>query len=232
MNRVYLTVSDVFNMAFATFKANALFLIVVTVLVGMIGGVASSPQQIFQMFLEPAIQKQEWGTVASMAGLMGVFGFIAFIVASFFEMNRIKILLNVYDGIPADYGDLFKNFDKFFNFLLGYLLYSLIVFAGFLLLIVPGIVWAIKYGFTTYLIVDQEMSPMEAIRASGEMTRGYKMDLFVMGLAMGGIMIIGFLACCVGALATTPIVNLMWTDCYRRLIPVEHVEETFIPAGY
>jgi len=222
---VYLTVSETFNRALEIFKKNALFLIVLTLIISVISGVISSPSQLANTFLEPALKKQNWGMVGMLGALMGGVTIVGTIVGAFLTMNRIKIFLRIYDGETADYADLFRDFNQFLNFLGGYMLYGLIVAAGFMLLIVPGVYWALKYSMTTYLMVDQGLSPMEAIRKSGQLTDGHKGELFVIVLAMFGIILVGMLACCVGVLAASPIVEMMWTDCYRRLMPAETATE-------
>ena len=108
--------------------------------------------------------------------------------------NRFKIE-------PA-YGMLKKNY---FNVLLASLLSDVIIGIGFVLLIVPGIIFAIRLAFVPYLATEKEMEPVEAIKKSWEMTRPYAWRIFFMALLAIPILIVGFILIGVGV-----IVSLMW----------------------
>jgi uncharacterized membrane protein len=64
------------------------------------------------------------------------------------------------------------------------LLYGLIVFAGFILLIVPGIIFAMQYSQAIYIMAEnKDLDIFDALRKSREMMIGYKLDLFVFYLS-------------------------------------------------
>jgi uncharacterized membrane protein len=88
---------------------------------------------------------------------------------------------------------------------------------AFILLIVPGVIWAIKYQFYGYLIIDKKMGVMEALKKSAEMTDGIKLDLFGLGLVLLGVIILGALVLGVGLLAAIPTVWLATAYVYRKL---------------
>lgn len=57
------------------------------------------------------------------------------------------------------------------------------IFLWTLLLVVPGIIAAISYSQTFYIIAeDSSIGPMDALRKSREMMDGYKWKYFEMGL--------------------------------------------------
>ncbi len=56
----------------------------------------------------------------------------------------------------------------------------LIVAAGLVLLLIPGIIWNCKYCFSIISVLDKRLSPFRAIKYSGEITYGYKAKLFVL----------------------------------------------------
>ena len=86
------------------------------------------------------------------------------------------------------------------------------------MLIVPGVIWAIKYQFFAYLIVDKKMGPWEAIQKSGEMTAGNKGNLFLLGLILALINIAGAICLLVGLFATIPTTMLAIVYVYRKLL--------------
>ncbi len=58
------------------------------------------------------------------------------------------------------------------------------IFLWTLLLIVPGIIKAYEYSFTERILIDNpQMSSKEAFIKSREMTKGHKLNLFVLGLS-------------------------------------------------
>ena len=58
------------------------------------------------------------------------------------------------------------------RFVIGSILYVIIVFVGFLLLIIPGIYLAIKYQFFAVCIFDKDVSTVEGLKMSGRITKG------------------------------------------------------------
>lgn len=51
-----------------------------------------------------------------------------------------------------------------------------------LLLIVPGIVWFVKYMFAGLIMVDRGCTAFDALTESGKKTKGYKWPLFTLPL--------------------------------------------------
>jgi uncharacterized membrane protein len=142
----------------------------------------------------------------------------AWVIQAIVKMGLIKITLDVLDKGKGEMGDLFSRADRFINFILGAILYALIVIGGLILLIVPGIIWAIKYQYFSYLIVDKNMKPMEAIRKSGEITMGNKGNLFVLGLLLCLINLAGLLCLLIGLFATVPLTMVATAYVYRKLM--------------
>lgn len=147
-----------------------------------------------------------------------IFGIISFVIGMFVNMAQIKISLRFSKAETADFEDLYNEWPRFWDFLLGSILYALIVIGGLILLIIPGIYWAIKYHFYGYLIIDQGMGPMDAIKKSGELTDGVKWHLLVFWLALFGIYLLGVLACCVGILFAIPVILVSAAYVYRTLL--------------
>src|ERR1700756_4222626 len=66
------------------------------------------------------------------------------------QMGLIRIALRFCDNEKGEFADLFCCFSLFFKYLLGSILYILIVMVGMVLLIIPGIIWAIEFQFFSY----------------------------------------------------------------------------------
>lgn len=114
--------------------------------------------------------------------------------------------------------DLFPSLKRTLKFLAGSILVGVLVLVGFLLLIVPGIIWAIKYQFVPYLMADKLLPMGKAFDLSEKMTKGQKWDLFRFGLNCVGILLLGLLVFCVGIFWAMLVVQIAASFVYRKLL--------------
>jgi uncharacterized membrane protein len=163
--------------------------------------------------------------------LVVVFGIAGLVISTFIGMAYVRIGLKFCDGIPPEYSDVYASYPAFWRFLAGTLLYGLLVIAGLILLIVPGIYWAIKYYFVPYLILDRDMGPMESFARSGSMTYGEKWDLLVFWLAILGMNILGAILCLIGLFVTMPMSLVAVAYVYRRLLVTEGTQGQVAPQA-
>ncbi len=143
----------------------------------------------------------------------------SFVLSLIIGMGLIKIFLRFCDGEKGEFSDLFSCYPLFFKYLIGSILYGLIVTVGLILLIIPGIIWAIKFQFFDYLIVDKGLGPIDALEKSSEITRGVKWDLFIFDILIGIINLLGLLCLLVGLFVTIPITMVATAFVYRKLLP-------------
>ncbi len=71
-----------------------------------------------------------------------------------------------------------RGADYAFPLLLVMILMTLIFLAGFILLVVPGIIFLIRYGFAPYALIHQGLRGWSALRESRELVRGYWWPVF------------------------------------------------------
>lgn len=150
--------------------------------------------------------------------LANAVSFIFFAGRIIVAAGLISVLLKIYNGKKIDIIDFFGAYKQFFSFVMTFILYAIIVVAGLLLLIVPGIIWALKYQFALTLVVDRKLNPFQALRKSAEMTAGLKWDLFGLVLVFKIVLLIGFLALIVGLLVAIPITALASIYVYKILL--------------
>ena len=150
------------------------------------------------------------------------FGFIidvlSFVLSILISIGLIKISLRFCDQEKGKFSDLFLWYPLFFKYLFSSILYGLIVVFGLVLLIVPGIIWAIKFFFYDYFIVDKGVGPIEALKRSSALTKGIKWDLFVFSLVLLIINFLGALAFVIGLFITIPITMVAQAFVYRKLL--------------
>ncbi len=66
-------------------------------------------------------------------------------------------------------------------------LFGLLQFAGFLLFIIPGIIWSITYTFAPYMLLDKQKGTMHAFRMSHRLIDGVRWRYFLCVLLIGVI---------------------------------------------
>jgi uncharacterized membrane protein len=110
--------------------------------------------------------------------------------------------------------DIFFAYQQFGNVLLANILVCLIVIAGFIMLIVPGIIFACRLAFVPYLVMDERMEAAEAIRKSWEMTRGYSWTIFLTGFTSIFVFLGGLICFIVGIFPAMIWISLAFACIY------------------
>lgn len=150
--------------------------------------------------------------------VIGLFFSITYIVVSLvIHMGLIKVALRITDENRADFNDMFSTLPLTGKLFISAILYALIVIVGCFLLIIPGIIWAIQFWFFDYFIVDRNMGPIEALKKSSEMTRGNKMNIFLLFILLALINAGGVLCLGIGLFATIPTAMTARAYVYRVL---------------
>ena len=120
--------------------------------------------------------------------------------------------------------NLFEGFNSFLSAWGAYLLMTLIVFGGFLLLVIPGIYWACTYAMTFYIIADNpNCGGNEALVKSREMMYGHKMKFFRFYLRCMALMILGAIPCGLGWFVVIPWMSIAMAKFYDdiRVNPIK-----------
>ncbi|MFH1548239.1 MAG: DUF975 family protein, partial [Candidatus Omnitrophota bacterium] len=112
---------------------------------------------------------------------------------------------------------LFDGFKIFFPALGAYLLITIFTGLGMILLIIPGIILAMAYSFAYLFMIDKNMGPWEAMKASFDMTKGFRWRILAISMLCSLINILGLLCLGVGILVTIPLNMLAIAALYQRL---------------
>lgn len=142
---------------------------------------------------------------------------VSIVVSLWLSLGAIRILLDLVYNKQPRFKTLFSQGQHLLNFLVAAIVYNLIILGGLILLIVPGIIWAIKFQFFSYFIVDEGMGVMDSLRASAQITSGDKWNLFLLGVSIFVINFIGMLLLLVGLLVTYPLTMLALAYAYILL---------------
>lgn len=94
---------------------------------------------------------------------------------------------------------------------------AFIIAIGCSLCVLPGIWLGVRLCYAPLLAATQGASFTESFSRSWEMTKGNFWDLFLMGLTMIGIAILGFCACCVGYYFAAVVIYFMYVLSFYAL---------------
>lgn len=143
--------------------------------------------------------------------------FILFaVVNAIFSMyaGMLKLSFDVFDTNTGRVSTLFAFNRMGLRFLMLHVLYCIVMSFGFLLLIIPGIYWMVRFSFAPYAMVDKNLSIMESMRASWRLTHNNKWHILGILIVVGAISAVGQ-AIIVGLLVTVPMSLLMMVYAYR-----------------
>lgn len=80
-----------------------------------------------------------------------------------------------------------------------------------------GLYWAIQLSFAPYATLNENLGPLEAIKRSTRITRGVKIQLSILLLALFVINLLGILPLGLGLLITIPLTRLSLAYAYTNL---------------
>lgn len=143
---------------------------------------------------------------------------VAIVIGAIVQMGYINIGLIYCDGKKAKFRDFFTSYPLLMKYIIGSFLYGLIMMVGFILLIVPGIIWGIKFQFFGYFIVEQKCGPVEALKRSSATTKDVRWKLLLFGFVLYCVNLLGVIALIIGIFATTPTTLVAYTYVYRELL--------------
>lgn len=139
------------------------------------------------------------------------------LIQSGLNLGIVYMGIRAADGYTVHVSDLFARFRYFFYHFIGQILYFLIVLAGLILLIVPGVIWGLRYSLYPYFIADKKVGPVQALKMSAEATQGAKWDLFKFMLIAILIGLAGVLALAIGLFVAMPVITIAMAAIYRLL---------------
>lgn len=114
--------------------------------------------------------------------------------------------------------DIFTGFNHFFISLKAYIVMIVYVFLWALLLIIPGIVKAIAYSMTFFILADDPtLGAREALKKSRAMMNGYKWKYFFLNLRFLGWALLCILTLGIGFLWLIPYVQVTLAKFYEDL---------------
>ena len=152
-------------------------------------------------------------------GFFPVIGTIAtYIIVGPMTVGGVRFTLAVSRKGKPEIGQLFSGFDRFGTHLAAYLLQTIFVALWTLLLIIPGIIAALSYSMTYFIIAeDSSISASDAITKSKKMMKGNKWKLSCLGFRFIGWFLLAMLTFGIGLLWVGPYIYVSYAQFYDDL---------------
>lgn len=141
---------------------------------------------------------------------------ILLVVGQVIGAGVIRGALGITEGRKFEFSEMFKT-DKLGSVLVASLIIAAATFVGTILCYLPGLVVGFVTSYTLFFIIDKDLAPVEAIKASINLVRENIGNTLVWYLVGGLVAIAGFVLCFVGALVTVPVVLIGTAYTYKTL---------------
>ena len=229
------TIGGVIDEAWALTKKHFPVFLLLTILSSIIAGIFQYAYygpylELALSNLDTTITEDEWmnmmvanGEIWNWVGKLSLAYIFVFLVNNYLVVVGGRMLHAAVYGERVDMTAEFKNARHTFLFYLGVnIVYLLIVTAGCLCCILPGIFLAVRLMFAPMIAINHpELTFSEAFTRSWQMTKGHFWKLIGLYLLVILLNILGIICCCVGYLLTIVITYMMYGYAYKLLYPVE-----------
>ncbi len=157
---------------------------------------------LLSLVLNILLRRNDWQSIV-------ISELISFVVSAIIACAEIVTVLASLRGKQIDYNQAFKlGYPMWWKMLLLNIVVGLTVVGGLILLIVPGVYFALRLSLAQYYLVDRQMGVMEAYKASWHATKGH------VGKVWGiiGVMFLMVLpiVTIIGILATIYLLFMFW----------------------
>lgn len=179
------------------------------------------------------------GTAALITLLLMLVSFIPNICTKFIEPGAVLMLINVgieiyitllsigciifyyavMRGEEVSVEMLFSGYQYYLKGFFIYLLYGLAIFIGTVLLIIPGIIFALMYSQAVYIYIENpEMGVIECMKTSRLAMDGHKTDLLVLNLSFIGWVLLCAITCGILTLYVAPYAGVAQINFHADLM--------------
>lgn len=220
------SVGDALSFGWAKFQANVgpivLSALVLLVGVGIVAVLGSVVTGALSGDVECGVNDEGRyvcdGGTGFFAGLIlqAVLTAVLLIVFQVIAAGLIRAALTVTDGGSWEFSEVLRT-DKIGKVVVTALIVGGITFVGTLLCYFPGLIAGFMLSYSLYFVVDRDLEPMAAVKASFELTKNNLGSTLVWYIVGAIVAFAGFLACGVGALVSLPVVLLGTAYTYRTL---------------
>jgi hypothetical protein len=174
---------------------------------------------------------QQTAGIGLISGIMSLIGGVLGLIMS---LGLFNVWLRIVDGDTVAVRDVYSKSRRTWNFSLAALLYGIMVVAGYICLIVPGVYLQLRFQFFSYFIVDSNAGPITSLKASWAISKGSLAELFFLGIVNYFISWVGMLCLLVGAYPAYIVQQIALAKTYRLLrknTPLEEMPPNLMPLA-
>ena len=212
------SLSDALSFGWNTFKSRPFFWIVVTFLIGFGSSGGSGSNNDSNASYNP-FEGMDPAVVMLIVAVLVILGLVLAYIFLALEMGAYKATFEAVDGKTPTWSILTTEFDlkRVFMYVVISIAYGALVLLGIILLLIPGIYWALKYQYASLFYIEKNTSISESFRLSAVATEGVKWRLLGYGIVLGLIAFVGVLFFLVGMFVTIPVSVLAAVYIYKNL---------------
>ena len=180
--------AEAYALAWTPFKERFLELL----LIAIVWSVAASPAKIAR--------------IAGLNGLGALYYTLVVVPVTFGALNACLLAVR---GTAPRVDHLLEPFGRAYpHVILAHLLWITLVGTGLVFLVIPGLVIATRLAFVGFLVMNERMDAIGALKESWRRTQGYGSTIFGVFLIGVPLMVAGFLAFGVGMLPAGILIHL------------------------
>src|SRR5215475_4696307 len=199
------TAGEAIRFGWETFKRRPWFFVGSTLIIMIVYGMIEA----ITLSLNAAVSGS-----ADQSSLLG--SLISLLAGTLINMGATAFYLSAHDNPDAADLSALWHPRPFLKFLGAFILLMLTIAVGFILLIVPGIIFALMFMFTTFIVIDREFGPIDSMKESRRLTYGHKWKLLGLSLLLVLINLLGFGGLVRGAVRHGPDIIARAHPCLSR----------------
>lgn len=180
------------------------------------GAWALTKKHYWTIFLFAVIYIIAFSAINAFEGSGVIYLIVSVIISMLFSFWSKRLSIWVGREEDIKFTKIFEDNKNILKFVLTSIVFSLILVGGLILLIVPGIIWGIKYMFAPFFAIDG-MDVRESLKASANLTKDIKVKIFCLQILLFLIVFVSILPLLLGLLITIPFVTAMSGYMYRML---------------
>ncbi|OBG83520.1 hypothetical protein A5733_12815 [Mycobacterium sp. NS-7484] len=210
---------DAFSWAWNKFSKHPAEVLVPTLVFGLIYVVL---QVVFRMIEAPFTEVEgEDGSYSFSMGGAGILVslivmLVGVVIGAVIQSAYIGGMLDIANGTPVTIGSFFRP-RNVGNVVVASVVSSVIIGIGVVLCVIPGIIASIMLMFTTVAVLDRNLSGIEAVKASFELSKANFGPVALTWLVVLVVGLVGTLLCGIGLLVAYPLLSLITVYAWRRL---------------
>ncbi len=167
--------------------------------------------------------KRPWYLFGLMLAVLGLFaatmpqGALATALSSIVTCSFMMLMLRHSKGESINFDDLFTIDQRWISFAFLAIIKGFFILLGLVCFIIPGVYLAVRWSFAELLVIDKNMRPLEALKASSVLTEGQRGKLFLFSFVCVLLIFLGIFFIIIGAVVMVLVSVFAKIEIYKNL---------------